>query len=102
MFILLLTPIAGVVRADFIVTISDVSLQPNSTSLLPVYISSTAGQPLANTNFEFVITTTGPTRLEFANSPDPSSDPTFAAPGYVFAGNSGDQADSTSRSNGID
>jgi hypothetical protein len=92
LFVPLLALAANVARADFIVNVGDLSLQPNSSGLLPIYISSTAGQPLANTNFEFLITTAGPTRLEFASSPDPSIDPTFAAPNYVFSGNSADQA----------
>ncbi len=92
LFMLLVGLITNGARADFVVTIGDLVLQPNAAGLLPVIVSSTTGQALANTNFEFLITTSGPTRLEFASSPDPSSDPTFAAPGYAFAGNSGDQA----------
>jgi len=60
---------------------------------LPVYIRSTAGVVnLAATSFEFQITTSGSTPLQFVNSPDPALDPTFTYPNYVFFGASGDQA----------
>ncbi|MGD9632155.1 MAG: hypothetical protein AB7O59_24490 [Pirellulales bacterium] len=78
-------------RADFIVTVGNVSLGPGSTGYLPVYIKSDSSDALAITSFEFRITTGGPRRLEFLNSPSPASDPTFSDPTYVFAGNSLDE-----------
>lgn len=60
---------------------------------LPVYIRNTSGVVnLAATSFEFQITTSGSTPLQFVNSPDPALDPTFSDPNYVFFGASGDQA----------
>ena len=77
--------------ADFIVTVGDVSISPGSTGYVPVYISSDTGQTLNSTNFEFRITTGGPGRLEFSDSPSPASDPTFSDLSYAFFGNSLDQ-----------
>jgi hypothetical protein len=82
-------------RADFVISF-DVNTQiaPGSTGFVNAYISSTTpgGQTLSQTSFEFALSTTGGTRLEFTNSPPPSSDPTFTNPNYVFAGNSFSQS----------
>ncbi|MGH7138795.1 MAG: PEP-CTERM sorting domain-containing protein [Pirellulales bacterium] len=81
---------AGAGQAAVIVSVGDLLLPAGSMGYVPVDISGVGN--LQSSNFEFRITTTGSTRLEFTDSPDPSSDPTFAAgSGYVFAGNSGDQ-----------
>jgi len=84
-------------RADFVISFDpNTNIAPGSTGFVNVYISSTVpGQTLSQTSFEFALSTTGGTRLEFMNSPAPASDPTFSNPTYVFAGNS------FSESNGI-
>jgi len=74
-------------RADFIVSVSDVTLSPGTTGFVDVTISSDqpAGDLLSTFGFEFRITTTGATRLEFFS---PQPDPQLSDPGYVFFGNS--------------
>ena len=82
----------SVAQAGVIVKVDDLLLPAGSTAYVPVEIIGDAtGANVASTNFEFRITTTGPTRLEFTSSPLPASDPTFAAANYLFAGNSFDQ-----------
>ena len=79
---------AGISRADYIVSVGNLNLAAGSSGYVPVFISSNAGDLLANTNFEFQISTAGATQLQFTNSPAPGSDPTFASSSYVFFGNS--------------
>ncbi len=78
-------------RADYIITVGNVSVAAGSTAYVPVYIRSDSGQSLASTNFEFLITTAGATRLAFQDSPSPAADPTFSDSSYVFFGNSLDE-----------
>jgi hypothetical protein len=79
-------------RAGLVVSVGDVSLQAGSTGLVPVYLSSDSGTTsIASTNFEFRITTSGPTQLDFMDSPDPATDATFSDANYVFFANSADQ-----------
>ena len=80
-----------VAKADVFVTVGNISVSPGATAYLPVYIQSDVGDFLASTNFEFRITTGGPTRLEFSNSPSPAFDPTFSDSEYIFVGNSLDE-----------
>ena len=86
-------------RADFDITVGSLTLAPGGSGLLPVYINSNAmgGQDLAAAGFTLQITTSGPTQLDFQNSPAAASDPTFtnASPPYVFLGNSADLTFST-------
>lgn len=79
---------AQVARATILVSMGDTTLTTGSSGYVPVSISSDSNEPLSSTAFEFRITTAGPTRLEFTDSPDPASDPTFSDAGYVFFGNS--------------
>lgn len=82
-------------HADFIISFDpNTFISSGGSGYVNVYISSDAigGQTLNNTNFEFALSTAGSTRLEFNNSPPPSSDPTFANSNYVFFGDSGAQA----------
>ncbi|HVA47066.1 MAG TPA: PEP-CTERM sorting domain-containing protein [Pirellulales bacterium] len=73
-------------------SVGDLLLSAGSSGYVPVEITGDlTGANIASTSFEFRIATTGPTRLEFTNSLDPASDPTFTAANYVFAGNSFDQ-----------
>ena len=81
-------------RAGVIISVGNVSMAAGSSGWVPVYLSSDPGTTtnLASTNFEFRITTTGSSRLEFTNSPEPASDPTFSSgSNYLFSTNSGDQ-----------
>ena len=89
--------LAGPGRADFIITVGNLSLPQNSSGFLAVTIQSTVagGEPLDFTAFEYRITTSSGRLLEFQNSPAPSSDPTFANPNYVFFGDSLDQMTSS-------
>src|SRR4051812_36745861 len=78
-------------RADFVISFDpNTTIAPGSSGFVNVYISSTTpgGQTLSQTSFELALTPTSPTRLEFQDSPPPSSDPTFSNPNYVFFGNS--------------
>src|SRR5439155_25937169 len=82
-------------RADFLISFDpNTNIAPGGSGLVNVYISSDAlgGQNLFFAGFEFALTPTGPTRLEFQDSPPASSDPTFANPNYVFFNNSVAQA----------
>jgi hypothetical protein len=82
-------------HADFLISFDpNTFISSGGSGYVNVYISSDAvgGQTLNNTNFEFALSTAGTTRLEFTNSPSPSADPTFANGNYVFAGDSGAQA----------
>lgn len=91
--LLFLSP--GSLQADFLISFDPNTLiAAGGSGYVNVYISSDAvgGQTLNNTNFEFALTTAGSTRLEFTNSPSPSSDPTFANGNYVFFSDSGAQA----------
>ena len=95
-FTLLATAFGSAARADFIVTVApNTNLAVGSSGYVPVYISSTAGDLLQNTSFEFQVTTGGSTRLEFTGSPAPASDPTFSNSSYVFFGNSSDQTNAS-------
>ena len=87
--VLCLAAVAGA-RAEYIVSVGNLSLDPGQSGYVPVYISSTSSDPLAFEYFQFGITSSGPTQLQFANSPAPVADPTFGNPEYVFFGNSGD------------
>jgi hypothetical protein len=78
-------------RADFVISFDpNTNIAPGGSGYVNAYISSTTpgGQTLSQTSFEFALSTTGGTRLEFMSSPAPASDPTFSNPNYVFAGNS--------------
>src|SRR5262245_27975001 len=78
-------------RADFLIGFdSNTSISAGNSGYVNVYISSNSpgGQFLTQTSFEFALSPSGPTRLEFMNSPAPASDPTFANSNYVFFGNS--------------
>ena len=82
-------------RADFLISFDpNTNIAPGGSGFVNVYISSDAvgGQNLFFAGFEFALTPTGPTRLEFQDSPPASSDPTFANPNYVFFNNSVAQA----------
>lgn len=79
-------------RAGVIVTVGSISLTAGSTGWVPIYLSSDSGTTnVASTNFEFQITTSGSTRLDFTSSPAPAHDPTFSDSKYLFFNNSGDQ-----------
>lgn len=84
------------IRGDFIIIVPDYFFQAgvSSTAYIPVYIRWSGAGPatLANTSFEFRLTSTGPTQLSFMNSPAPVSDPTFSNANYVFFGDSFDVA----------
>ena len=87
---------AGFTRGDIVVTVGNTDLGAGSSGYVPVYISSTDGDQVALTSFQFQITTAGATHLWFTNSPVPSSDPTYSNPNYIFFGNSGNQTTNTS------
>jgi len=78
--------------ADLVITVGSVSLQAGTTGYVPVYISSDDGTKIGQTVPNFLITPTGATvtQLDFANSPAPSSDPTFSNSNYIFYNNSHD------------
>jgi hypothetical protein len=81
-------------RADFVISFDpNTQIAPGGSGFVNVYISSTTpgGQLLGQTSFEFALTPTGPTRLEFQDSPPPASDPTYANSNYVFFGQSMNQ-----------
>ncbi|MGH7136463.1 MAG: hypothetical protein ACREHD_12040, partial [Pirellulales bacterium] len=80
--------------AAIIVTVGNTLVASGgAVDYLPVYISTDVGQvDLAATGFQFEISASGPTALQFADSSDPSSDPTFGNATYVFAGVSEDVA----------
>src|SRR3954467_9573050 len=70
-------------RADLILTVGDAQLDPGGTGFVDVIVRSDSpgGDLLANAGFELLITTSGPSRLEFsAIQPDPQ----FADLNYVF------------------
>jgi hypothetical protein len=76
-------------RANYVISVSSLSLAPGGTGTLNVNIDSTApsGNDLDTFGFEFQITTSRPTLLEFTSAqPNPYSDSA-----YVFFGNSLDQ-----------
>src|SRR5205823_927345 len=78
-------------RADFLISFdANTQIAPGSSGFVNVYISSDTpgGQTLSRTGFEFALSTAGPTRLEFMDSPPPASDPTYANSNYVFFMNS--------------
>src|SRR5689334_13674056 len=64
---------AASTRAEFVVRIEDRLVPAGGTASLDVFVSSTNpnGDPLASFGFEFLITPTGPRRLEFVS---PQSD----------------------------
>ena len=72
-------------RANFLVTISDLSLAEKGIGFVDVMISSDAvlGDPLNFAIFQFEISTLGVTRLEFV---DPQLDSQLGDSGYVFFG----------------
>lgn len=78
-------------RADWIVTVGNLSLAQGATGYVDVTIRSDAalGDPLNLASFQFAIDTLGVTRLEFV---DPQPDPQLADAAYVFAGDSFDAA----------
>jgi hypothetical protein len=78
-----LTPSA---RANYLITIGNLTLAPGGTGTLNVNIDSTApaGNNLDTFGFEFQITTSSPRLLEFTSSqPNP-----YSNSAYVFFGNS--------------
>src|SRR5262245_3615405 len=78
-------------RADFVISFdANTNIAPGSSGFVNVYISSTTsgGQLLGQTSFELALTPTGPTGLQFQDSPPPTSDPTYANSNYVFFGQS--------------
>jgi hypothetical protein len=78
-------------RADFVVSFdANTSIAAGSSAFVNVYISSTTpgGQVLQQTSFEFALSPSTPSRLEFMDSPPPASDPTYANSNYVFFNNS--------------
>jgi hypothetical protein len=80
--------IADPVRGDVSVTLGNLQLPPGGTGYLDAMISG-GNDPLQIAGFEFCISTTGPTRLEFVN-PQPLG--YLADSGYVFQGDSYDAA----------
>ncbi len=76
-------------QAGFIVSVSDLDLQPGGSGFVDVMIQSDSGSPmnLSAYNFEFRIDTLGATRLEFV---DPQPDPQLTDSSYVFSGDSAD------------
>lgn len=81
---------APAAQAGLIVTVGDLTLSAGSAGYVPVYIKTDSGtENIGFTSFEFHITTAGPTRLEFTDSP--VNDPSFGDPNYVFSGQSGDE-----------
>jgi MYXO-CTERM domain-containing protein len=90
--LVLLLACYGNARAGLVITAGNTSLAAGSSGYVPVYIRSDNGIiDLASTSFEFLITPTAPTRLDFTKSPDPSVDPTFKDATYVFFGFSADK-----------
>ena len=84
--------LAGPGRADFLITVGDITLPVGSSGFVPVTISSTAlgGQPSGLHRLS-VPDHDGQRRLlEFQDSPFP--DPTFTDPNYVFFGDSANEA----------
>lgn len=83
---------AATTRADLLVRIEDKLVAEGGNTFVDVFVSSTDpnGDRLASFGFEFLITPTGPRRLEFVN---PQSDAQLGLPDYVFFGNSADVAD---------
>src|SRR5262245_33842243 len=79
-------------RADLVIRIEDQLIPAAGATSVDVFVSSTNpnGDPLASFGFEFLITPTGPRRLEFVS---PQPDAQLTQPNYVFAGNSADVAD---------
>jgi len=68
------------------VTLGDLELQPGETGLVDVLIRSTDGSDVLDMfGVEFLITTSGSTRLEFV---DPQSDSQLTDPEYILAGDS--------------
>jgi hypothetical protein len=73
-------------RANYVISVSSLTLAPGGTGTLDVNIDSTApsGNNLDSFGFEFQITTSRPTLLEFVSSqPNPYSNSS-----YVFFNNS--------------
>jgi hypothetical protein len=81
----LLLGLATSARAALIVTIHDATIPAGGTGFVNVTVASYSGDLLSDFGFEFLITTTGVTRLEFV---DPQPDPQLTNPDYVFFGNS--------------
>ena len=82
---------ANVSGADFNITVQPLTLAPGQSGLLEVDFSTTGSPALAQDEFGFSITANNSPGLHFNSSPDPSVDPTFTNPAYIFAGNSLDQ-----------
>jgi len=76
-------------RAEFVISFdANTNIAPGGSGFVNVYISSNSGpQTLSQTSFILSLSPTGPTRLEFQDSPPPASDPTYANSNYVFSGN---------------
>ena len=85
---------AASARADFIISVQYLTLNPGASGYVDVFVSSNNNDTLSATSLTFQITTAGQTLLAFTSSPSPSADPTFARSSYVFFGNSSDQASS--------
>ena len=81
------TLVAAPCRADFIVTVGDLSLAERGTGFVDVMIRSDSvlGDPLNFASFQFEISTVGATRLEFV---DPQLDSQLGDSDYVFFGDS--------------
>jgi hypothetical protein len=78
-------------RADFVISFdANTQIAPGGSGFVNVYISSTTpgGQLLGQTSFELALSPTGPTGLQFQDSPPPASDPTYTNGNYVFFGQS--------------
>ncbi len=82
---------ANASSADISVTVQPLTLAPGQSGLLEVDFSTTGSPAVAQDEFGFSITANNSPGLHFNSSPDPSIDPTFANPAYIFAGNSLDQ-----------
>lgn len=78
-------------RADFVISFdANTNIAPGSSGFVNVYIRSTTsgGQLLGQTSFELALSPTGPTGLQFQDSPPAESDPTYQNINYVFVGQS--------------
>ena len=73
--------------ASLVIEVADAAVAPGGTATVDVTISSTlpGGEPLSNFGFEFLISTAGPTQLDFV---DPQSDSQLTQANYVLFGNS--------------
>jgi hypothetical protein len=86
LYALLLSGLISQARADFIITVGNLTLAEGGAGSLDVNIRSTTGADLLDIfGAEFRITAASGRRLEFVNPPP---DTQLNGPGYVFAGDS--------------